>query len=87
MARLWLNNLPPDFSEDDLAAFLDKYGFPPFDALTPMPDNATGKAVVLSFDGMDEELLRRLQPRIHNVFVGDRTIRAHVAPPARQEPW
>jgi hypothetical protein len=52
-----------------------------------MPDNATGKAVVLSFDGMDEELLRRLQPRIHNVFVGDRTIRAHVAPPARQEPW
>jgi hypothetical protein len=87
MARLWLNNLPPEFSEDDLVSMLEKYGFPPFDALEQMPDNAQGRSVVLTFDGVDEELLRRLQPRIQNLYVGERTIRVHVAPPARREPW
>jgi hypothetical protein len=86
MARLWLNNLPPDFGEDEIAALLEKYGFPLFDHLEQMPDNAQGGAVVLSFDEIDEELLQRLQPRINNLFIGGRAIRVLVAPPQRPDP-
>jgi len=60
MSRLWINNLPPDVTEDELAALLEKYGFPPFDRLTPMPGERL--AAVLTFEGVDEDLLRRLQP-------------------------
>lgn len=87
MARLWLNNLPPSFGEDEIAALFDKYGFPPFDALQEMPGNTHGRAVVVTFDDINEELLQRLQPRINNLFVDEHVIRAHVAPPARREPW
>lgn len=86
MARLWLNNLPPAFGEDEVADLLAKYGFPPFDRMDRMPDNANGSACVLTFDEVDEELLQRLQPRINNLFVGERSIRVHVAPPPRPEP-
>ncbi|MFN9029767.1 MAG: RNA recognition motif domain-containing protein [Betaproteobacteria bacterium] len=86
MARLWLNNLPPNFGEDDIAALLEKYGFPPFDHLEQMPENAQGRAAVLSFDEIDEELLQRLQPRVNNLYVDGQTIRVLVAPPQRPEP-
>jgi hypothetical protein len=84
MARLWINNLPSDASEDELAALLEKYGFPPFDALTPMP--GARLTAVLTFDAVDEELLRRLQPRLHGVSFRDHVLNVQVAPPPRPEP-
>lgn len=86
MARLWLNNLPQNFGEDEIAALLEKYGFPPFDQLEQMPENAEGRVAVLTFDEIDEELLQRLQPRINNLFIEGQTIRVLVAPPRRPDP-
>jgi RNA recognition motif-containing protein len=84
MARLWINNLPPDATEDELAALLEKYGFPPFDQLTPVPGERM--AAILEFNEVDEDLLRRLQPRLHGVFFRDHTLNVQVAPPPRAEP-
>jgi RNA recognition motif. (a.k.a. RRM, RBD, or RNP domain) len=84
MARLWINNLPPDTDEDELAALLEKYGFPPFDRLVPVP--GARPATVLTFDAVDEEMLRRLQPRLHGVCFRDHVLNVQVAPPARAEP-
>lgn len=84
MARLWINNAPPDATEDELAALLEKYGFPPFDGLTQVP--GAQPAVVLTFDAVDEDLLRRLQPRLHGVSFRDHVLNVQVAPPRRPEP-
>jgi hypothetical protein len=86
MARLWLNNLPPALGEDEIAPLLSKYGFPPLDHLEQMPDNAQGRSVVSTFEVADEELSQRLPPRVQNLFVGERTIQVHVAPPERRDP-
>jgi hypothetical protein len=84
MARLWINNLPPDANEDELAVLLEKYGFPPFDGLSPVP--GARLAAVLTFDAVNEELLRRLQPRLHGVSYRDHVLHVQVAPPERAEP-
>jgi hypothetical protein len=41
---------------------------------------------VITFADVEEEVLRRLQPRIDGVFVRNKTIHAQVAPPPRAEP-
>ena len=35
MSRLLLSNIDPDTSDEEIQAFLEKYGFPPFDSLDP----------------------------------------------------
>ncbi|MDZ7651758.1 MAG: RNA-binding protein [Burkholderiaceae bacterium] len=84
MARLWINNLPPDATEDEVAGLLEKYGFPPFDSLAPVPGERL--AAVLTFDTVDEDLLRRLQPRLHGVYFREHVLNVQVAPPPRAEP-
>lgn len=86
MAHLWLTNIPDGFTDDDITAFLEKYGFPRCDEITRVPGDGTRPGAVVSFADVDEEVLRHLQPRIDRVFVGNRTIRAQVAPPPRPEP-
>ncbi len=85
MARLWINNVSDEVSDADLVSFLGRYGFP-----TPSVSSSFAgalpqrRAVVVTFDGVDEETLRRLQPRIHGVFFQGSTLHVQVAPPARQ---
>jgi RNA recognition motif-containing protein len=84
MARLFINNLPPDFTEDELAALLEKYGFPAYDEFTAMPGARV--AAVLAYNDLDEDLLRKLQPRLHGVFVREHVLHVQVASPPRPEP-
>lgn len=86
MANLWLNNLPPDVTDDEIAGWLEKYGFPRCDEIMHVRNEGSSPAAIVSFPDVDEETLRRLQPRIHGVFVRNTTIRAQVAPPPRSEP-
>ena len=50
------------------------------------PGDGTRPGAVVTFADVEEEVLRRLQPRIDGVFVRNKTIRAQVAPPPRPEP-
>ncbi len=49
-------------------------GFPQFDGIERIPGDGSAPAVVLIFEGADPELLRRLQPRVHNLFWKNRRI-------------
>jgi hypothetical protein len=86
MANLWLGNLPADVTDDEIAGWLEKYGFPRCDEILHVPGDGTRPAAVISFPDLDEDTLRRLQPRIDGVFVRNKTLRAQVAPPPRPEP-
>jgi hypothetical protein len=86
MARLWLSNIPDDVTDDEIAGWLEKYGFPPCDEIQRVAGDGSRPAAVISFPDLDEETLRRLQPRIHGVYVRNKTLHAQVAPPPRPEP-
>jgi hypothetical protein len=86
MAALWLTNLPDDVTDDEIAGWLEKYGFPRCDEISRFVGDGSRPAAAVTFPDVDETTLRRLQPRIDGVFVRNRTIRAQVAPPQRPEP-
>ncbi len=85
MARMWINNVSDETSDADLVDFIGRYGFPPPASSSSIAGALPQRrAVVLTFDGIDEETLRRLQPRIHGVFFQGSTLHVQVAPPARK---
>ena len=78
MAELLLGNVDSGTSDDEIKAFLVKYGFPAFDAIEHMPGDGSRPAVLLNFKDVAPETLRSLQPRIQNMFWKNRTISAQV---------
>jgi len=78
MAELLLGNLENDTSDDEIKAFLIKYGFPAFDEIERMPGDGSRPAVLLTFKEAAPETLRNLQPRIQNMFWKNRKITAQV---------
>ncbi len=86
MANLWLTNLPADVTDDEISGWLEKHGFPLCDEIMRVPGDGTRPGAVVAFNDVNEETLRRLQPRINGVFVRGKTLSAQVAPPPRPEP-
>jgi RNA recognition motif-containing protein len=78
MADLFVGNIDADLTDDDIKEFLVKYGFPPFDAIAHVPGEGSRPAVILTFEGTGPELLRRLQPRVNNMFWKNRKITVQV---------
>ncbi|CEJ96085.1 hypothetical protein BGLT_07065 [Caballeronia glathei] len=76
MARLYLGNLEPGTSDDEVREFLQKYGFPAFDSIEHEPGVGTRPGVVLTFDGVDPMVLGSLQQRIHNMYWKNRKLNA-----------
>lgn len=86
MARLWITNVPPELDEAEFAEFLVKLGLPRFAELTSVPGDGSRPAVALSFPGLDEEALRRLQPRVNGVQWKDRKLSVQVMSRGLGEP-
>ncbi|MEN3366228.1 MAG: hypothetical protein V7606_3502 [Burkholderiales bacterium] len=78
MAELLLGNVEDGTSDEEIKAFLVKYGFPPFDEIEHMPGDGSRPAVLLIFREAAPETLQSLQPRIQNMFWKNRKISALV---------
>lgn len=78
MTDLFVGNIDAGIADDEIKGFLVKYGFPPFDGIRHVASDGPRPAVVLTFEGADPELLRRLQPRVHNLFWKSRRITVQV---------
>ncbi|MBC7858889.1 MAG: RNA-binding protein [Burkholderiaceae bacterium] len=74
MAHIYLGNIHA--SEDDLQAFLTRYGFPRFDAIQHFPGNGLQPAVLLYYTDQSQHALRMLLPRINGMFWNSRRISA-----------
>jgi len=78
MADVLMGNVEPGTSDDDIKAFLVKYGFPPFDEIEHLPGDGSRPAVLLKFRDAPAEALRSLLPRVQNMFWNNRQIRVHI---------
>lgn len=84
MAELLLGNIDEHVTDAEINEFLERYGFPQYDAIQRI-EGSGRPAALLTFHAASEEGLRRLQSRINNLFWREHTISAQVMPPAREE--
>ncbi|MGJ7509850.1 RNA-binding protein [Variovorax sp. GT1P44] len=68
MARMLLGNIESGTSEDEVKAFLVKYGFPEFDEVEHVPGDGSRPAMLLTFRNVQPEGLRKLKERIHDMY-------------------
>ncbi len=78
MSRLWLVNIEPGTSDEEIRDFLVKYGFPPFDGIEHEEGDGTRPAAMLTFSGLDPTALGELQQRVHNMYWKKRKLGAQV---------
>lgn len=81
MADLWLGNVASDVSDEEIKDFLIKYGFPPCDSIEHFPGDGSRPAVQVAFNQLSREALRRLQPRIDDMFWRNRRLTVQVIAP------
>ena len=78
MARLLIGNIEPGTSDEELAEFLAKYGFPAYDKIEHIPGDGSRPAVMLTFDGTAGAVLDKLRLRIHHMFWKSRELNAMI---------
>ena len=78
MTRLFLGNIEPGTSDDEIRAFLQRYGFPSFDAIEHEPGDGSRPAVLETFEGADPTAIGKLQQRIHNMHWKSRKLTAQL---------
>jgi hypothetical protein len=68
MSILLLGNIGSDTTDEEIGAFLVKYGFPEFNGIEHMEGDGSRPAVRLTFDALDDDMLDKLKERIHDMF-------------------
>jgi len=66
--KLWVGNLAPDTTTEEVKRMLDKYGFPEAKGVQPVPGDDTQPGMVVDFEGVNPELIRRLLERVEDLF-------------------
>ncbi|RWA50131.1 hypothetical protein AU476_28830 [Cupriavidus sp. UYMSc13B] len=78
MSRLLLTNVEPGTTDEEVRAFLAKYGFPPSDAIEQVAGDGTRPSVILDFHEVDNETLHKYVGRINHMFWKSRELSAQV---------
>ncbi len=86
MGKMWIANLPPEATDDEIDEFLQKYGFPTFDSIERVPGDGSRPAAILDYPSLTDDLLRRLQPRVNDVAWREKKLFVSVGLPSRPEP-
>ena len=78
MSRLWMVNIEPGTSDEEIRDFLVKYGFPPYDHIEHEEGDGTRPAVMLGFNALDPTALTNLQERVNGMYWKKRKLGAQV---------
>lgn len=78
--RVLIGNLAPESTDEELKAFLVKYGFPPFDEIERYPGDGSRPAALLRFNGTLCLDLEPFAARVRGVFWKGRTLEIDVLP-------
>jgi hypothetical protein len=76
MSRILLSNLDPGTSDEELCAFLARYGMPPCSQIEHVPGKGTRPAVELRFGAIDSGTLFFFLARIRDICWKGRQINA-----------
>jgi hypothetical protein len=83
MATLWIGNIPPNTSDEELKALLVKYGFPACDEIKHVDGDGSRPAAILTFNSASVLMLNQLQPRVQSLFWKDRRLTVSVMSASR----
>lgn len=79
MSVLWLDNVSPETTDEELAAFLGRYGFPAADSIVRIVGDGTHPVALVTFDRLNDADLREFALRINGMFWNDARLHANVA--------
>jgi hypothetical protein len=66
--NLWIGNLAPEVTDDDLKAFVAKYGCPAPTRIERVPGDGSRPAAVLFFDQAPDKAIYDAQLRLHDMY-------------------
>jgi RNA recognition motif-containing protein len=66
--KLWIGNLPPDASDEDLRAFVHKYTQVEIVGLIHIDGDGSRPGVLIEIDGAGHMLLMQMQRRLHRMY-------------------
>jgi RNA recognition motif-containing protein len=82
MAKLWIGNFAPDVTDEELRAFLVKYGFPEPDESERIDADGPRPAATVAFHAKTTSELAELATRIHDVYWRGHSLNVQVLDPA-----
>jgi hypothetical protein len=66
--NLWIGNVAPDVTDDDLKAFVAKYGCPAPGRIERVPGDGSRPAAVLFFGAEHDTAVHKAQLRLHGMY-------------------
>jgi hypothetical protein len=66
--NLWIGNIEPAVTDEDLKAFVVKYGCPAPDRIGRVPGDGSRPAAVLVFDQAPDKAIYDAQLRLHDMY-------------------
>ena len=80
LIAIWIGNIPPDASDDDLKALLEKYALPTFAASERVPGDGSRPGVVLEFADRNAGELFRVVQRLEGLYWKGRELSCALLP-------
>ncbi|SOY73158.1 RNA recognition motif domain-containing protein [Cupriavidus taiwanensis] len=68
MSILLLANIGADTTDEEVRAFLVKYGLPEFSAIEYLEGDGSRPTARLTFDSLDSDALDKLKSRVHGMY-------------------
>ena len=72
--KLWIGNLAPEITDEDLSAFLQRYGLPPCSAILREPGDGSRPGALVSFMAIDVAALYHAAFRLDGVYWNHRAL-------------
>ncbi len=76
--KLWIGNINPDASDDDLRGLIQKYCGVECGEIVREEGGGTRPAAVVDFPGVGHEVMLEFQRRLHQLFWHDRMLNVQV---------
>ncbi|KJK17219.1 hypothetical protein UB46_35540 [Burkholderiaceae bacterium 16] len=76
--KLWIGNLPPNKSDEDVRAFVRKYTRIELDAMTRIHGDGSRPGVLIEIGGANQLLLLGMQRRLHQMSWDQHLLTVHI---------
>ena len=72
--NLWIGNLAPEVTDEELKSFVGKYGCPAPERIERVPGDGSRPAAVLFFDAAHDKAVYNAQLRLHGMYWKERRL-------------
>ncbi|ANB72227.1 hypothetical protein AYM40_07520 [Paraburkholderia phytofirmans OLGA172] len=76
--KLWISNLPPNKSDEDVRAFVRKSTQVEIDAITRIDGDGSRPRVLIEIGGATQLMLQAMQRRLHEMYWDQHEISVHI---------